>query len=261
MTCDHDAPIVDDRCTVCGELVPEAGLVRHNVPRTVVVLAPELLARVESLVSRAEQMPPVTLDSIPEIDVVLSEVASLYREIEACRKAAKAPILEAGQAVDRAAARVLVPLDDWKRKWTKDIGDIKVEEDRKARAAEAERRRVEREHAEREAELQRLAAGVTTAEDAKAVAELRKEVRDQGARQWVEAQRTPIASVKSSVRVAMIDEVEIVDADLVPSVVNGITIRPIDTSAVKRLLSANVEVPGARLVKKPRAAQHGSRRR
>lgn len=229
--------------------------IAEGIPGPIVVLDQTVVERTVSLAERAQLLGPITLANMSQADAVLREASALAKQVEAQRKAVKAPILELGKAVDVAAAKVGDALGQITRRLTKAIGDVQLAEKRREEAAEAKRRRVEAATLAREAELAALAQ--TAAPEERATVEaLRHEAHEQSAREWLASTELGPALPKTSVHLREVLELEIYDLKSIPLEVNGIPLIAPERPAIMRLLKAGITIPGARLVPVQRAARN-----
>lgn len=198
---------VQSTAGVAVEFVPEAYPKRDN--------AVAAAAGIISIVDPVEQSAAVT---------TLRLLKSISKEVEASRKAAKAPVLDLGKRVDGIAEKFIAPVAEQESRLTKLLNDFEVEqqrlrdeEARKAQAAadrvaaeerkNAEELRAQRAEAERQlAAAREAAANAETKEELaasrKAVEEATRRVVDLGGRiearedAAIVAQSFPAAPVK-----------------------------------------------------------------
>lgn len=131
---------VQSTAGVAVEFVPEAYPKRDN--------AVAAAAGIISIVDPVEQSAAVT---------ALRLLKSISKEVEASRKAAKAPVLDLGKRVDGIAEQFIAPVSEQEARLTKLLNDFEVEQqrlrDEEARKAQAEADRVAAEERKKAEEL------------------------------------------------------------------------------------------------------------
>ena len=229
-----------------AEQTATAFTVRVDADGTVSVdLDPSLVARYRAALERVRELGSITVDSLPEADTARREVVACKKAIEQARVGSKAPWLTIERTIDNAARDPLGDLGDAEALLTRAMGDVQREVERDRKRAEQARLEAERRARERDEAIAKLAETAAPA-DAPALAELRREARDEGARDYVgSVLATPTAPVRTSVHLRKVPTVVISDADAVPIKVNGVELRPIDHKAVKRVIDGGTPVPGA----------------
>lgn len=118
-----------------------------NISGAEVSIEPAALEVREKLAAQAAQIKAVAIRSEAELAAaVLKDISQNLKEMEAARKAVKAPVLALGKKIDALAAEFSKPLESEKTRLSLLIGAFQAEEERKARE-EAER--IRREEVER----------------------------------------------------------------------------------------------------------------
>lgn len=118
-----------------------------NISGAEVSIEPAALEVREKLAAQAAQIKAVATRSEAELAAaVLKDISQNLKEMEAARKAVKAPVLAIGKKIDALAAEFSKPLEGEKTRLSLLIGAFQAEEERKARE-EAER--IRREELER----------------------------------------------------------------------------------------------------------------
>lgn len=243
------------------------GIVRHTVPAPeVVVIDEEHRLAVEDACARADAIERVDATNLALADEIVAEQARMGRQIVEDYRAVKDPIVALGRAVDRAKRDVYDQLNRSKIRLAGLVADHHEALERERRRVEAEnRRRIEqakREAAEEQAALARevealAAQGVETDEDRRALRELTVEQDASAQRHAIVPLASPPEAPRSNVVRRKIPKVEIVDPSRIPHQINGLELmRPVEAN-IKKLLSAGVEVPGARLVETRSLATRG----
>lgn len=231
----------------------------------VVVIDAEVLARRDELTAARTKLGPITEHNILEADQLVGRYSRHNKSVEEGRKAFKAPYLLACQLIDEAARDATLTTEGAalarEVAAARKVIEAKAREaaearERAAREAEAAQRRAEEEAAERARAIAELEAKVTTAEDEAVLEELRAEseaAEEQAkteaaavaSQAWLAAadrESTPPPRIKTHGR--KVKKLKIVNADLIPRVVNGIECMKPEEAAITRLLRANVPVGG-----------------
>lgn len=164
-----------------------------------------------------------------ELDRRVGAGASLVKELEAARLEATAPLRNAIHAINEAAKRATGAL----RELVRDGARAVVDERRRRREGAA---------AATAAAMQRLQelAGVPDMEDAV----------QEAAATWLDTLPSDEAETRTRSGTATRREVEIYDPELIPHSINGIELLKPVHAAIRRLLYANIDVPGCRLVER-----------
>lgn len=224
----------------------------------VVVLDPDLVAKVDALVDRDMALARTEApNDLPAADAVSGEAHKLAKAIEANRKEAKAPFAAIGKEIDRVAKAQISRLETIKRRRDDEIAAVQREERRKAAEAEAERQRIEREAAAERARLAEMEAAAESEDDKAAAADLRRESKSKSAEAWVASlDKIPEPTPKTRVHTRKAKVAELVDASVSPTTVNGILlVKTWDKVAIRKLLEAGVDVPGWTLVERESAVR------
>jgi hypothetical protein len=236
----------------------------NSLPAELVALSAEAAGNLAQLAVDAAAV--VSIDTLPQYqaaDLILGRCTLMAREIEAERKRLKAPILDLGRALDDAAGEVLAPLlgikaDLGRRVLAYQTAENarraeearRVAEERAAAAAEARLQQIEADRIRKEAEAAALQASMADAPDLapweEPVAEIVVPERITIVPEYVAPAPPPLKSLavkRSTVRRLVVD-----DEDLIPDAVSGVALWTRDDAAIKRLMTAGVDVPGCRLV-------------
>lgn len=230
----------------------------HQLPAPTIEIVPApVVAEIAAALAAAAAITAVdSPEQLQTADAAAVEIHRLAKVAEEHRKAAKAPILELGKAIDDACKPGLAKLDEAK----KSLQRLSISYQNKVRA-EAERIRREQEEAERkareeaEAERRRLQAEADAA--AKEAADLLGvEVEPEVVampelpmpRVVIDPRMPP--NTYSAVKTRKVQRVEINDPRALAhayEVAGAVLVQP-DAKVVERLLKAGVSVPGAKLV-------------
>lgn len=206
---------------------------------------------------------------------LLLESHQALKDLEAARVKFKKPITELGKAIDTVVANLADPLGLAKKSMQGKVAKYEAAEKAKADAirreaeekAAKERAEAEHERARLQAEADELHRQEVAAAEAKAKAEaeelaavLGKPVEakpvEVAPAPKVELPFTPAptppitaAPIKpSAIQMRKVKKMVVDDEAAVPAYVAGINVRPIDQSAVRKLLEASIAVPGCRIV-------------
>lgn len=118
-----------------------------NISGAEVSIEPGALEVREKLAAQAAQIREVATREAAELAAVaLRDISQNLKEMEAARKAVKAPVLALGKKIDALAAEFSKPLEGEKARLSLLIGSYQAEEERKARE---EVERIRREELER----------------------------------------------------------------------------------------------------------------
>ena len=192
--------------------------IKNELPETLIVLSAEHQVKVAELVEKSGI--EVKRETFQEADFIYSDIHKLSKQIEQARKKAKAPILDLGKQLDAAAKTGLKPLEEAKE----DLGSrIKAHEKEEEKLAEEQRKRAE--------ELKMAESGRAQLTDFPDEPE-----------QIIER---PVKS--SSVRTTKTQKVIIDDPTKIPYSIGNVVLLIPDTTAIKKLLKAGMDVPGCRL--------------
>lgn len=247
--------------------------VTHHIAAPLEVIPSELGLKAKNLAQAIKVLDVVDAATFEAGNRLLVEAHQAAKDLEAARVKLKKPITDLGREIDKVVAGVADPLDAAKRTMQGKVLAYQKAEQAKADAArrEAEEKaRIEREAAEKErarlqAEADEKHAIEVAAAKAKAAAEaqeleaiLGKPVAAEPVQVApapvvqavaVKITETPIAPViATAIQTRKVQKLVIDNEADVPAYVSGINIRPIDTTAVRKLLAAGVAVPGCRMV-------------
>jgi hypothetical protein len=183
-----------------------------NLPTTVAIPTadPTLVRGIDTVLEVARELRIDTRDMYEVAAGELREIVGRKKRLEDSRKAIKAPVLEAGRAIDAFFGPLIETLEQAEGVYKRGMIAFdnaerarQAEEERKAReAAEAERRRIEEEALKRaqELEAQRKAEAAALAE------ELRAEGDEEAAKEIVEqAQQQAAAEVDEVIQSAAVE--------------------------------------------------------
>jgi hypothetical protein len=233
----------------------------NPLPSVIVALAEDVAKRIVELKTEAlivAKMPLAAVDRGAAVKTLV-EIAKMRKDLEANRKTLKAPVLELGREIDGAANGALDELDVGKEALERVVQRLDAAERQERERIEAENRRAmeealrkaDAERAAKEAEIAELTKDASTPEDLRAAAELEVEVvHVVNAHAVVELAAIP-EKTRTPVSTRMVKEVKIIDPDLIPDRMNGLELKKLVESNIKKLLIAGVDVPGAKLVEVP----------
>lgn len=231
--------------------------VSHHIAAPLEVIPAELGLRAQNLATAIKVLDVVDAATYEAGNRLLMDAHQAGKDLEAARVKLKKPITDLGREIERVVASVADPLDAAKRSMLGKVSTFKrkLEEEAERARREAEEK-ARREHEAAEKERQRLQAEA----DAKAKQEadelaavLGKAVEPEPVKVELPPAPKPAAIApapvlpKAAAAVRKVQRVEFTDRALVPVQVAGRVLRPIDEAAVKALLLAGVEVPGAKL--------------
>lgn len=229
-----------------NELAPTT--VPTKLGETLVVLDESIVRKATELVADAQRIEQVTDDNFEQADSLVASVAGLLKSVEDNRKAVKRPVLALGKAIDEACMRATSKLQVAKAGLANAIADYLEAKRREAEAVEA----------------RTLALLRDAAEQAKVEAPCPTDAPDDEPTSLAAARGAatvvldmPEAPPKSSVSVRELRSVEVVDYDCIPHRINGIALLKPDLTAIRKLLEAGVDVPGATLVVRRSTATRG----
>lgn len=236
--------------------------ITHHIAAPLEVIPAELGLRAQNLATAAKVLDVVDAATFEAGNRMLMDAHQAGKDLEAARVKLKKPITDLGREIDRVVAAVAEPLDAAKRSLLGKVSSYKrklEEEAERARREAEEKARQERETAEKErARLQAEAEAKAKQEADEMAAILGKAVEPEPVKVELPPAPKPAAPApapaplpKAAATERMVPRVEYTDRALVPVQVAGRVLRPIDEAAVKALLVAGVEVPGAKLVKVP----------
>lgn len=271
-----------------------ATVVKNTLPKEIVALDAEILAKANALVFQANGLVMIDAAGLTSGNATFKAIDSLKKEIEAQRLELTRPIDDLKKAIIEAERQATTPLIEARTELGKRILDLqrkleaeRAEAERKARAeaeakAAAERARLE---AERQALIAKQRAEYEAAQEAaaKAHAEAMAKATEEAA-----LFGTPVAAVEiqapiappepppvvvvpvvDAVRVSEVPKgavrtntrkvLRIVDAAKIPRELAGVVLLVPDEKAIKKLLEAGIAVPGAVLETVNGMAAVGSR--
>ena len=212
---------------------------------TLAVLDPQAAAGWLTLAEESAALTVTDATSQAAAEKALVGLHNAAKTIEDRRKALKRPITDLGKAIEACVSSVANPVTKAKQALQGKISDFLMAERAKAEeAAAAERKRLEEE------------ARIQAEKDATELAEIIGAPVEPDQVKVVVPVAAPVAAapVSSAITMRSVTKLVIDDPAAVPCVVGGVDIRPINMAAVRRLLDAGVDVPGARLVTEEVAA-------
>lgn len=238
-------------------------VVYHEIPAgQVVAIAEDVVAEIDALVDSIMTRGQITPHNLSAADYDLRKATTLRTRIEAQRKQVKAPILDLGRQVDHAANGQIDRLVAVEREQARTVDEY----NRAAEAAnrEAERRRHEQEAAERAAAerkareeqeaIERMRVAASTPADKLAADQLAAE----SVQREIQAVTAPTAiapaaplPVSDAVRKTPRRVVKVHDLAALCATggtVNGVQVVDALLPSIRKLLLANVPVPGCELV-------------
>jgi len=237
----------------------------NPLPAELIALSAEAAGALARLAVDAAAIVTVeTLAQYQVADLLLGRCTAMARDIEAERKRLKAPILDLGRALDDAAGEALAPLlgikaDLGRRVLAYQTAENsrraeearRVAEERAAAAAEARRQQIEADRIRKEAEAAALQASMVDAPADLApweepVAAIIVPERITIIPEYVAPAPPPLKS--SAVKRSTVRRLVVDDETLIPDSVSGVALWTRDDAAIKRLMTAGVDVPGCRLV-------------
>lgn len=223
----------------------------------IAVVPPDFLAAQLALVEAFHDLPDPTPETIEAHDTFAAKVRGLRTRLEKCRKDAVAEPLRQQREVNDLARRIDTGLAHMQDVAVAAVDSVRRLVAEQQRVAEEKRLRAEQEALERERQLAEARAALegqtalfgAPADDAVAeLAELERSAREASGAAMAELLDAPPDLGKLSVGSRRNVEVEVFDDAAVPAYLHGALLRPVDRKAVKALLKAGIEVPGAKLV-------------
>ena len=228
-----------------------------TIPNEAPPSADDFVFQVEALKLDADNLPEINADTAPKVRDLLGRVTEMAKKVEAGRKSAKDPHLEAGRRVDAEFKPLTDALSDLKDAINRPLASwMRAEQERQRAEAEAARKAAE----EAAAFQQAMADDDEMAAKAKAFAEKRaaeaamKQAQAEGAGRVQSASGFTRAAGLRTYRHAEVTDAAALVAHfaLHPDVVEAAT--KAANAAIRAAKGAPVQIPGVRVVEEQKVA-------
>ena len=233
-------------------------VIRNSLPETIVALDEGIIAQVRDAIAEIDHLATCydgaiqSPDEFERASAAYKAAHDLEKSIEKARKVTKAPILELGKALDRAAEAATAPLATARTRISGLLADWHRKENARVERERAEARRIE---AERLAKLREIEAEQLKAALLERPVETTTPIELPAPAPMIED------APKSVVRMVKHYSVEIFDVDAIPVYVRvgdtDVRVLEPDVSALREALKAGAEIPGCKLVIEERPAAIG----